>query len=425
MNRSTGILFGLVIVAGAAHSAEPVSGIRYKPFVWPNKIPQECPFPRSALITGLRFLGHCSDYRLADTWYPSWATDGHLYSPFTDGAVGGDLSISDAFWKDQGKCRARTGQAMMIGDNPVSLKIRSLGMVQASPGPHYGGRYPCGSLVHNGIWYYGTYCLGPRGVTPHRGDEYNWPILGPMCGFRISFDLGRSWIPSSRSPSRPLFPEPATPLGPIRIGAPHFVDFGRNMEHSPDGKAYLVAHGSIRTSPPARFANNSWVSGDQIYLVRVEPSPETINDPESYEFFAGLDETGRAQWSDDFSHIKPLLEWYDNMGCVTVTYNAGLDKYLMWVTDGWPTCFRMSSYLLESDELTGPWRIAVYLKDFGEQAYFLNVPSKFIHASGQQFWLCYSGNFRPTWKDQTISVHPPGTRYGLVLQKVELLINTP
>jgi hypothetical protein len=31
---------------------------------------------------------------------------------------------------------------------------------------------------------------------------------------------------------------------PVKIGAPKFVDFGKNMEHSPDGKAYLVAHGA-------------------------------------------------------------------------------------------------------------------------------------------------------------------------------------
>jgi len=26
------------------------------------------------------------------------------------------------------------------------------------------------------------------------------------------------------------------------MGSPHFVDFGKNMERSPDGKVYLVGH---------------------------------------------------------------------------------------------------------------------------------------------------------------------------------------
>ena len=51
-------------------------------------------------------------------------------------------------------------QAVMIGDDPLTLTVKSLGKAQADPHP-YGGRYPCGSLVYRGVWYYGTYCLAP------------------------------------------------------------------------------------------------------------------------------------------------------------------------------------------------------------------------------------------------------------------------
>ena len=61
------------------------------------------------------------------------------------------------------------------------------------------------------------------------------------------------------------------------------------MEHSPDGKAYLVGHGAVEPDAKPRYANLSWISGDQIYLTRVTPSPETINDSSKYEYFAGLD----------------------------------------------------------------------------------------------------------------------------------------
>ncbi|MCU0963177.1 MAG: hypothetical protein MUF48_24045 [Pirellulaceae bacterium] len=391
---------------------------KFAPFVWESQPPADCPFEKSTSLTAIEFLGVHSDYHVADTWYPSWASDGHLYSPFTDGAVEGDLSISDAFWENQGKDSARTGQAVLTGDDPLNLTIRSLGMVKASPGPDYGGRYPCGSLVHNGVWYYGTYCLGPRGQTQHQGTTYNWPVLGPMPGFRISRDFGRTWEPSPHTPQRPLFPEPAEPYGPVRIGSPHFVDFGRNMEASPDGKAYLVAHGSTRTSPPAPYAHNSWITGDQVYLLRLKPSPETINDLASYEFFAGHDAHGDARWTGDFAQIEPLFEWNDNLGCVTATYVAPLHKYLAFVTDGGNTCARMSTMVLEADQLTGPWRLVSYLKDFGEQAYFVNLPSKFISPDGRTAWLCYSGNFARDWNGESIRTHPPGSHYGLVLQQI-------
>jgi hypothetical protein len=105
---------------------------------------------------------------------------------------------------------------------------------------------------------------------------------------------------------------------------------------------------------------------------------------------------------------------------VTVTYNAPLRKYFMCVTDGGNTCSKMNTYILESDSLTGDWRLVSYLKDFGEQAYFVNIPSRFIAADGQTMWLLYSGNFAPNWNALQIKDNPPGSHYGLVLQKIRL-----
>jgi hypothetical protein len=55
------------------------------------------------------------------------------------------------------------------------------------------------------------------------------------------------------------------------------------------------------------------------------------------------------------------------------------------------------------------------MKDFGQQGYFLNFPTKFIGENGRKAWLCYSGNFWADYED------PPGSHYGLVLQEIELL----
>lgn len=38
--------------------------------------------------------------------------------------------------------------------------------------------------------------------------------------------------------------------------------------------------------------------------------------------------------------------------------NAPLKKSLMCITDGWPTIKSMDTHFLESDAITGPWRIA-------------------------------------------------------------------
>lgn len=109
------------------------------------------------------------------------------------------------------------------------------------------------------------------------------------------------------------------------------------------------------------------------------------------------------------------------MGCVTITYNSPLKKHLMCVTDGWPTVAKMNSYILESDRITGPWKLVTYMKAFGEQGYFLNFPSKFISSDGRTLWLCYSANFSQGWNNVRFKSNPPGSRYGLVLQQVKLL----
>ena len=384
-------------------------------FIWPVANEPEWPFQKSKELMDIEFSGRFANYTKADTWYPSWASDGNLYSPWTDGSIGEVKSFS-------GGTNASTGHAKIEGDNPFHLKITNLGIDKASPATN-GGRYPCGSLIYNNIWYYGTYTLnsGNYGL--------NWPILGSFAGFRISDDMGKTWkdSPVSCKPGQTLFPEPEKINGPVKIGAPHFVDFGKNMEHSPDGKAYLVAHGATENDLEDRKANLSWITGDHIYLCRVTPSPENMNNEEAYEYFVGHNDSGNPIWSDDFNLIQPMLDWDNNTGCVTMTYNAPLKKYVMCVTDGWPTVENMNTYLMESDNVTGPWKMITYMKDFGSQAYFVNIPSKFISADGLTMWLCYSANFtdgenrnNPEYLKTT---NPPGSAYSLSLHEVKIKTN--
>ncbi len=411
----------LALVGCAAFAEQP------KPRLWRSEPPVDCPFPPSTRVSGIAFTGLHSNYGPAglgqgpgwgDTWYPSWALNGNMYSPYTDGTCPRGDGTYDHAQSFPGAA-ANTGGAVLEGDDPLKLSVRSLGLVGASALP-YQGRYPCGSLVHNGVWYYGTYTLGPDGRVNRDGQVFNWPWLGPFVGFRASTDFAKTWTETPHTPAKPIFGENGLDGRAVKIGSPHFVDFGRNLEHSPDGKAYLVAHGAIEPDPKPRFANASWISGDQIFLLRVEPSLKTINEPTAYEFFAGYGRNGKPVWTRDFAKILPLIDWNNHCGCVTATWIPALKQYLMFITDGWPTAGRMSTFVLEAAQLTGPWKMVTYMKDFGQQAYFVNLPSKFITADGRRAWLCYSANFAPNWNKIPISADPPGSRYGLVLQEILL-----
>ncbi|SPE57279.1 conserved exported hypothetical protein [Verrucomicrobia bacterium] len=379
--------------------------------LWPSTPPSDCPFPKSDTLGGIGFTGRNAEYGGADTWYPSWAADGNLYSPWTDGSVNGLAASSPG-------ANATTGHATILGDDPLRLVVTNQGTFPSSP-PPYEGRYPCGSLVHDGVWYYGTYCLHPATRVDRDGIPYNWPWLGPFVGFRWSTNFGRTWSQTPCTPAKPLFGEHALQGEPVKIGAPHFVDFGRDLAHSPDGKAYLVAQGAS-DGKDRRFAYNSWITADQVYLLRVTPSIANMNEASQYEFFAGLDARAEPIWTHDFASIKPIAEWRDHMGCVTMTYNAPLKKFLLCVTDGGNTVSRYSTYLLESSRITGPWKLVSYLKDFGEQAYFVNIPSKFIAGDGRGLWLCYAANFSSGWGGITFKSRPPGSRYAMCLQELRL-----
>jgi hypothetical protein len=399
-------------------------------FIWPSNPPNGCPFEPSKKVKGITFMGRHAEYTDADTWYPSWAMDGNMYSPWTDGRIGeascwsmnlvfllDKIIRKDANKRlielikdfDSGKFPS-TGQAKITGDDPTSLKIVNLGIHSGSADP-YRGRYPCGSLFHNDVWYYGTYCLdeSERGL--------NWDILGPFVGFRVSMDFGKTWTETPHTPRKPIFGETGKEGAKVKIGAPHFVDFGKNMEHSPDAKAYLVGHGAVRPD-----ANLSWISGDQIYLIRVTPSVENINDRSKYEFFAGHNAQGKPIWSSDFQEIKPLVQWDNHCGCVTATYNAPLKKYLMCITDGWPTIETMNTFILESDEITGPWKLVTFMERFGEQGYFVNIPSKFISDNGKSAWLCYSANFTDSYLGTKWESKPAGSRYAMCLHQIEFVM---
>jgi hypothetical protein len=378
---------------------------------WRSDPPVRNPFSLSRDITGICFTGKYKHYDAGDTWYLSWASNGRMYSPWTDGTTNHVMSLS--FVLHPYNKQATTGYATIVGDDPMHLTITNVGVIAGDPRP-YLGRYPAGDLVYDGIWYYGTYGLLDSDGDPRTG--LNWDILGPLVGYRYSTDYGKTWHESPHTPANPLFGEPAKPGDPVKMGAPHFVDFGKNMQYSPDGKAYLVAHGAVASDPDPRPANLSWITGDQIYMARVKPNIRNINNKSQYEFFADDDESGKPIWTHDFSKIKPLIEWNNNTGSVTMTYDAPLRKYLMCITDGNNTISAFNTYIVESDHITGPWKMVVYMRHFGEQAYFVNIPSKFISSDGWTMWLAYSANFTGR-----MNQNPPGSAYGLTLQEIKLL----
>ena len=259
--------------------------------VWPSDPPASCPFQKSTDITGIAFTGRHVRYANADTWYPSWAANGNMYSPWTDGKVG---SVSSG----SGGKRPPRGMPPSWATTRCTWKSSMLVSIPAIPRLTRGATLAAAwSITACGITE-PIACWIPT-TTPGKG--LNWDILGPFVGFRYSQDYGKTWHDTPHTPADPLFGEPAAPGGKVKMGSPHFVDFGRNMQYSPDGNAYLVGHGAADPDPSPRPANLSWITGDQIYLARVKPGIANMNNRAKYEFFAGYDAQQRPIWTRDFS----------------------------------------------------------------------------------------------------------------------------
>ena len=61
-------------------------------------------------------------------------------------------------------------------------------------------------------------------------------------------------------------------MGNIKFGAPQVVDMGIDLEHSPDGKLYIIGHGTEHAGEPS-----AWMQGSSVYMARCPPSQLTSN----------------------------------------------------------------------------------------------------------------------------------------------------
>ena len=271
--------------------------------------------------------------------------------------------------------------------------VTQVGTFTSNTSP-YQGRYPCGSLYYKGVWFYGTYTLDnpsfPPNPEPNCG---NWCVQGPVVDWRTSTDQGKTWQEprvNMTDDKDNIFGETAKNNSKVKFGAPHVVDFGQELEHSPDGKMYIVGHGAARPE-----AHQSWMQGDQVYMARVEPTPSAVGDGASWEFLAGLDVHGNAQWvQGNVTDAAPMFTWNNHTGVVTMTYFPSLKKYIMVVSTPTYTPYttkQFDTYFLESNTAEGPFKMITYMREFGPEAYFVHFPSKFL-ASGIEQAPVIGGN---------------------------------
>lgn len=174
--------------------------------------------------------------------------------------------------------------------------------------------------------------------------------------------------------------------GKAKFRVPRAVVFGQDNNLSDDNKIYLVSHGYSKGT-----GTNNWANGDALYLCRVDEGISNVIDHTRYEFWTG------SKWSSSVEDAGPFLEWPDNIGGATITWNPGLKKYILVVHHNAKTGVKdcaneHRTIFMESDKITGPYKTIHYMTNWGPGSYFGNISAKWISKDGKTAWLVIAAN---------------------------------
>ena len=296
----------------------------------------EAPYPSSALIEKVSFAPPSSVIRQAigsDNWPVTWADDDLQYTAYGDGwgfEPGTGEKLSLGFARISGSARDFRGE-----------NVRSASGERTGDGPK--GPKASGMLGVDGVLY-----MWVRNVA---NSQLGW-----------STDHGRTWKWGFRFSTS--------------FGSPTFLNFGRDYGGARDDFVYTYS----QDGPSA------YVSDDAIVLARVGRSK--IGDRPSYEFFSGLDASGRPLWTPRIEARAPVFRFPGRCARVDVVYNPGIRRYLMALAfdskGGWG--------LFDAPEPWGPWTTAFFTAawDLGD-THGYRLPSKWISNDGRELYVVISG----------------------------------
>ena len=351
--------------------------------IWPSEPPTNCPFKPTKSVTAFVFTGRHAEYTHADTWYPSWAADGKMYSPWTDGNVNGLRSNSggqgshDRLRHDH----RRRSAASCTCDQ---------GVYKSDPAP-YAGRYPCGSLVLQRRLVLRHLLPASGGQRDARRHHLQLAVAGAVRRLplvhRFRQDVDADALHAGQAAVRRE--RPAWRAGQDRLAALR----GFRQEHGALARRQGVSGGprrARRREPPLRLQQLD-------HRRRDLPAARHAGHREhERRLEVRVLADGAAAGRSDFAKIKPIAAWRDHMGCVTMTYNAPLKKYLMCVTDGGNTAGYSTPTSWNRTASPGRSSWCSTCSTSASRAISLNIPSKFISADGRTLWLCYAANFAQT-----------------------------
>jgi CubicO group peptidase (beta-lactamase class C family) len=304
-------------------------------------------YPPSPVIKGIEWAPADTIIRKAsgsDNWPVTWADDGNQYSAYGDG------------WGFEPKTKKKLslGVVKVVG-SPTDfqgINVRTKTGERLGQGPN--GAKASGMLMVDGVLYMMVRNTGNSQVawSTDYGKTWKW------CDWKFT----------------------------TSFGAPSFLNFGKNYAGARDGFVYVYS----------QDAETAYDAADAMVMARVPKGK--IRNRAAYEFFKGLDESGRPGWTKDVHRRKPVFVNPGKCYRQQVSYNAGLRRYL-WC-QVLPTSrhaqgprFQGGFGVYDAAEPWGPWTTAFYAEEWdagpGETNSF---PVKWMSEDGKTCYLVFSGD---------------------------------
>lgn len=311
------------------------------------------PYSPSRVITGITWAPKDTIVTTAkdsDIWATTWADDDHLYTAYGDGT----------------------------GFPPKVPKKLSLGLARVEGGPDKftGVNISAPTLEAKGDGAKGKKASGLLMVD---GVLYAWVRNTGNAQLAWSADHGKTWTWADWKFT-------------TGFGCPTFLNFGKDYAGARDKFVYVYSHDS----------DSAYKPGDRVVLARVPK--DKISDRDTYEFFTGLKPDGSPGWSRDAKECGAAFTNPDKCYRVTVSYNAGLKRYLLCQA-GADGKVKAGFGIFDAPEPWGPWTTVCHATEWdvptGETC---SLPTKWMSADGKAIHMIFSGGDSFSVRKATLTV---------------------
>jgi hypothetical protein len=341
--------------------------------------------PSAAKISNVVFHWdtHKRDAPGSDNWPITWSDDDHQYTAWGDGG---------GFGGSNGKGRVSLGFGRIEGDREQYRGRNIWGGFEPEKPAEFGGK-SYGMISIEGVLYAwwgpgsGTVRLEQLQDDDPLDDKKPWNgrTIYEKTRLLISRDKGATWTKSDWDLTE----------SDDRLIMPTILNFGKDYSGARDAYVYHYFIRKSPTGPALTIHKGGEPATGKIDLARV-PVEEMMNIG-AYEFFAGTDDCGVPTWTDDPAFRVPAFEDAHGVGWnVSVTYNAGLGRYILITENGVTHSGRMGMF--EAEEPWGPWHTIRKFDSpvFGageieENTFYWNISNKWTSDDGKDFVMVFTG----------------------------------